>query len=114
MPGNDPLPRPRNPLLAGAAAHSSPLRLEKPRSFGRGLPSGRMSCSSNGEAKTALPWRTGSRLSGRSGALRSEVGLGGDEIPCLVHAFNSAYSDMARPSGIELRGRVVAPVRRPK
>jgi len=31
-----------------------------------------------------------------------------------VHSFNSAYSDMALPSDIELRGRVVAPVRRPK
>jgi len=61
-----------------------------------------------------MPWRIGSRLSARSGALSSEGGLGGDEIPCLVHSFNSAYSDMALPSDIELRGRVVAPVRRPK
>ena len=73
-----------------------------------------MSCSSSEEAKTAMPCRIGSRLSGRSGALCSEAGLGGDEIPCLVHSFKSAYSDMALPSGIELRGRVVAPVRRPK
>ena len=61
-----------------------------------------------------MPCRIGSRLSGRSGALCSEAGLGGDEIPCLVHSFNLAYSDKALPSDIELRGCVVAPVRRPK
>ncbi len=62
----------------------------------------------------AMLCRIGSRLSGRSGTLRSEAGLGGDEMPCLVHSFNSAYSDMALPSGIDCVAawwpRSVAPI----